>query len=583
MSSIPSNLTIIFGADILESNAQVIAQQCNCTSKKAKGLSRSIVEKFPYADVYSEREKPSTPGTIKITGNRKKGERFVAALFAQLNPGKPQKGDSVSQRIEWFEQCLEKLARTKSLKSVAFPYNIGCGLAGGNWNTYYDILTKWTECHPNISVQIINRDSKPEELHTVECMHVDESSTCNVDDIIEQQFSPPPPSECTVASSVLPVFQGENSHPNELEFYRFLWSQLLEMGEMLNLKYFVQKYEQTSGRICHMHNDFFPSDTPTEVPMPNDEQHISSKFSELESPKEIDIIEDFEEAENQQSESPEEIDIIEDDDINQNDEDESDIEDEDQQSESSAIVWGDMSLKEYVESASPEGYEKFFDELIENEGLDDISAFLDKEISDGNVIYPPLEEVFTAFDLCPPDVMKVVIIGQDPYHSPGAAMGVAFGHHSDRNKVQPSLLNVYKALEKDGFSADRTSGDLTRWCEQGVFLINTALTVREGDAGSHAAKSKTQEGPWDYFIGRLFSYLSENCEHLVIIAWGAKAQAYTKYFSSEKHAIITAPHPAAAVYNPSNTEFFDHKPFSRANKQLKKWNLDTIDWDLGEE
>ena len=226
------------------------------------------------------------------------------------------------------------------------------------------------------------------------------------------------------------------------------------------------------------------------------------------------------------------------------------------------------------------GYSEFFENILENDGVDEISDYLEKEVALEKIIYPPLNEVFTAFDLCPLKKLKVVVIGQDPYHTPGAAMGVAFGHRDTRKKVQPSLRNIYKALINDGFGADLKSGDLTKWCQQGVFLINTALTVCKGEAGSHASKSQTKPGPWDYFIGQLFMFLSDHCDHLVVMAWGVKAQAYLYHFDQEKHHFITAPHPAASTYSPSNTEFFDHKPFSETNKILKKWKKKPIEWNL---
>ena len=246
------------------------------------------------------------------------------------------------------------------------------------------------------------------------------------------------------------------------------------------------------------------------------------------------------------------------------------------------MTWKDMSLIEHTRNGIPEGWEDFFEDILENDGLKDVSKLLSKEAKKYE-IYPPIREVYSAFDDCAPEDIKVVIIGQDPYHTEGAAMGVAFGHHDDRVKLQPSIRNVYKCLEKDGIEVNWDSGDLSLWRFQGVFLINTALTVRKGEAGSHAPKSKSQAGPWEYFAGQLFMHLNEVCDHLVVMMWGSKAHAYASSFSQDKHLHIKAPHPAASAYNPSNTEFFDHKPFSRANKQLGKWGKETIDWNLVED
>src|SRR5690606_29470984 len=144
--------------------------------------------------------------------------------------------------------------------------------------------------------------------------------------------------------------------------------------------------------------------------------------------------------------------------------------------------------------------------------LQDISSFLEKE-SRVYDIYSPMDYVYKAFELCDLLKLKVVVVGEDPYPTKGAAMGVAFGH-LDGVKLQHSLRNIYKEVEKDGFKISTDGGDITKWCNQGVFFINTALTVRAGEASSHTTKSK--DGPWEYFIRQLFRFLDEK-EHLVIM------------------------------------------------------------------
>lgn len=648
----PDNLTFVFEGDLLESDAQIIAQQCNCSSKKAKGLSYSIAKRFPYADFYSNRKKHSTAGTIKVVGNKKRGERFVVAMFAQYSPGKPPLSidDNRDQRASWFSDCLHKIANIKGLKSIAFPYNIGCGLAGGDWGMYLSMLKNFACRNSEVSVTIISNEPKPEDFDDSDSMEmgypdmeedqpppkidynkfiVEHSKTMTaritslsvsqkarlLDHLLKDiradvilssskvldtiEVARPDDEIQVVADKVIPsppnvgencaawkwiASHGEYPQLHEVEFYRYLWLQLLRMGEMWNLRYFVEKYEQMSGRVCHLHDDFFPPDMFGGQPKTINAKSGTKSHSAEKEEEEIFIEEEAESSEGDEPDDGEEVENSTDSEVEGESEvDESEANEAEGDSEDDEfedVIWGDMTLKEYLEAAPPEGYESFFIDIIENGGLDDISDYLEKEVSSGQIIYPPLSEVFTAFDLCPLDKLKVVVIGQDPYHTADAAMGVAFGHHDTRTKIQPSLRHIYNALENDNFTANSDSGDLTKWCEQGVFLINTALTVREGDAGSHASKTKTSPGPWDYFIGQLFRFLAEERKHLIVMAWGAKAKEYTNYFSSDDHYIITAPHPAASVYNPSNTEFFDHKPFSRANKQLRKWKMKPVDWNL---
>lgn len=247
--------------------------------------------------------------------------------------------------------------------------------------------------------------------------------------------------------------------------------------------------------------------------------------------------------------------------------------------------WNNTTLIDYLAEYPVEGYAEFFEEAIDGGILDEPCDFLVEEAAK-HTIYPPLKDVFYAFRMCPLENARVVILGQDPYPSPGAAMGIAFGHTQSRKHIQPSLKKIYKCLEFDEdssgnhYSADWTSGDLTLWASEGVLLLNTALTVRDGVAGSHAGQ-KTKPGPWTHFIEAFLRYLSKNKDHLVVFLWGEHAKGYKKYFDTKKHFIIEAPHPAASAHNPSREkEFVEHRPFSRANTQLVKWGYDPIEWDL---
>lgn len=158
-------ISYIYNTDLLDfDQAQIIAHQCNCTSKTAKGLAKLIFDKYPYTDVYSSRESPSTPGTISVTGGKAKG-RWVCAMFAQIYPGKfSSKGnppDTASNRKKWFQECLSKIAKIKNIRSVAFPEKIGCGLAGGDWDNYLEMLDNFASANPNIKVYVVSKDPEP--------------------------------------------------------------------------------------------------------------------------------------------------------------------------------------------------------------------------------------------------------------------------------------------------------------------------------------------------------------------------------------------------------------------------------------
>lgn len=213
------------------------------------------------------------------------------------------------------------------------------------------------------------------------------------------------------------------------------------------------------------------------------------------------------------------------------------------------------------------GWDRFFQARIADKTISNLNAFLQKEAEE-YFIYPPPDEIFNAMKLTSLQNIKVIIIGQDPYHTPGAAMGLAFSHKSDYGKLQPSLRNIYKELENCGYKVDKKSGDLTKWAKQGVFLINTALTVRQGQANSHSKE-------WIPFTEHLFKYLNSKLKHCVIIMWGSFAQKYTKYFGAN-HAKLMSSHPCPMSVN----GFLGCKHFIKCNDHLKEWGMKEIDWNL---
>ena len=184
------------------------------------------------------------------------------------------------------------------------------------------------------------------------------------------------------------------------------------------------------------------------------------------------------------------------------------------------------------------------------------------------VVYPPGKLIFNAFNLCPFDRVKVVLIGQDPYHGPGQAQGLCFSVN-DGIKFPPSLVNIFKELESDLGIATPRSGSLVHWAEQGVFLLNATLTVREHEAGSH------QNRGWETFTDAVIRCLATEREHLVFILWGGYAQRKGAFIDRNRHLVIASPHPSPlSAYH----GFFGTKPFSRTNDYLKANGIEPIDW-----
>lgn len=184
-------------------------------------------------------------------------------------------------------------------------------------------------------------------------------------------------------------------------------------------------------------------------------------------------------------------------------------------------------------------------------------------------VYPSLETVFRVFELCPFDTVKVVLLGQDPYHGKGQAMGLSFSV-PESTRLPPSLRNIYKEIENE-FKAPMTtaSGDLTRWATQSVLLLNSILTVRAGSPGSH------QEIGWEEFTDAVVRALSEKHEHLVFMLWGKYAKEKGAHIDRSKHLVLESPHPSP--YSAS-TGFFGNGHFKTANEYLAQHGKKPIDW-----
>ena len=183
--------------------------------------------------------------------------------------------------------------------------------------------------------------------------------------------------------------------------------------------------------------------------------------------------------------------------------------------------------------------------------------------------YPPEDKIFNALNLCPFDKVKVVIMGQDPYFNPGQAMGLSFSV-PDGVKLPPSLKTLYRALGINLNGINQPSGDLTRWAEQGVLLLNTVLTVREKQANSH------RKYMWRLFTDAVVSALNEEREHIVFMLWGRIAQRKERFIRTDngKHMVLKAVHPAARRYGGWDGK--EH--FTCCNKYLEKHKIASIDW-----
>jgi uracil-DNA glycosylase len=219
-------------------------------------------------------------------------------------------------------------------------------------------------------------------------------------------------------------------------------------------------------------------------------------------------------------------------------------------------------MQTWHEAIGSEKSEPYFQHIIET---------VKKERGMGRIIYPPAEDVFNAFRATEFGNVKVVILGQDPYHGAGQAHGLAFSVR-EGIAVPPSLVNIYKELADDieGFRIPQ-HGYLQHWAEQGVLLLNTVLTVRAGQAHSHATLG------WERFTDEVVNQINQNREHVVFMLWGSHAQKKGAFIDRSSHLVLSAPHPSPlSAYR----GFFGCKHFSRANAYLQENGITPIDWQV---
>ncbi len=202
--------------------------------------------------------------------------------------------------------------------------------------------------------------------------------------------------------------------------------------------------------------------------------------------------------------------------------------------------------------------------------MQDLKLFLDREKKNGKIIYPNKKEIFQALSATPFDQVKVVIIGQDPYHGAGQAHGMSFSVKPGV-KVPPSLKNIYKEIQSDLDIPISNHGYLHSWADQGVLLLNTVLTVEHSKAGSHRKKG------WEEFTDKIIEVLNEKKDHLVFLLWGAPAQKKAHKVDPSRHFILSSAHPSPlSAYR----GFFGNKHFSKCNDYLSSQGMTPIDWQV---
>ena len=222
----------------------------------------------------------------------------------------------------------------------------------------------------------------------------------------------------------------------------------------------------------------------------------------------------------------------------------------------------------YDETVHPQ-WKELLTDVLSSDSAQELTTFISRE-REQFAVYPPDDQVFAALSYFSPTETSVVILGQDPYHEHGQAHGLSFSVQPNV-AIPPSLRNIFAERENDIGLQPPVHGTLTQWAQQGVLLLNTSLTVREGVAGSHAKKG------WEAITDQIIRIVNDNTERCVFILWGAHAQAKKKLITQGHHAVLEAPHPSPlSAYR----GFFGSSPFSRTNALLQEAGRAPIDWNL---
>ncbi|KAL7575601.1 hypothetical protein ACA910_020168 [Epithemia clementina (nom. ined.)] len=253
------------------------------------------------------------------------------------------------------------------------------------------------------------------------------------------------------------------------------------------------------------------------------------------------------------------------------------------------IVNPEKAVKDLCKGLKDEHWRLALSYHIELESFQNLAAFLEQERQNGATIFPPTKEIFQALNSCPLDQVKVVLLGQDPYHGPGQAHGLAFSVRRGVRPLPPSLRNIFKELQDEGLmfpdddaaSRQQQHGDLQKWADQGVLLLNTVLTVQEAQANSH--KGQGWEEFTDAVIQAVLTTASKQNRRLVFLLWGNPAAEKTKDVlmdPQQQHVIIRSSHPSPLSASRTKTPFFGSNCFRRANQALEEMGEDPIDWNV---
>tara|TARA_R100001163_G_scaffold64680_1_gene59502 strand:+ start:1689 stop:3572 length:1884 start_codon:yes stop_codon:yes gene_type:complete len=612
----------------LDSDAQYLLVIASCLAKKLDSkkepILSAVVNKFPYANVYENTGQKRTPGKIKIVGDGNHRRKIITA-FSQIYPSTMDyPSDNKTKRLDWFVQALDEVAEIDDLKSICFPAQLARD-GGGNWSYYYMAIKEFAQTihlkSPHIKVYICHND----------LLNGKEAPTSQVSllNVVNLHSAVSLESLCfTPSFKKLQINKDSlRTNPGKTKKIQINFSKLKSRLDSKNDND-TPENKNNNGHLILDGDDettdkVLDSEATNEVVIDNDNEALISddekddvpnidKSSQIQSIAIDEVSNDSTNSTNSntsnnsketklkfkikrkstKNDKNKEDDKNKDDvDSNLNQKDDSNLNQEDdsnlnQEEVKVSSVYGDLPefpvtkmnpdwVRPITKPLVHESWNEFFETPEIQEKLGETHKHLVKELeSNGNVsrMLPSFDLIFNAFRLCPFNKIKVVILGQDPYPNPNHAMGLAFSVPKGQ-RVAQSLKNIFREIlhEYPETYVEPKHGCLEKWAEQGVLLLNSALTLRSGARNSH---QQFWNNTTDLIIKEISKQTAAQGKSLVFILWGGDAKKKKPLINTKKHLVLEAGHPS-----PMSIKWFrDCGHFKMCNQKLRNIGETEIDW-----
>lgn len=570
----------------------VIIASCICKKidPKKEPILNSVIEKYPYANIYESNDK-RVPGTFKIVGDGIK-KRKIILIFGQIYPSKmdyPQ--DNKNKRLEWFIQALDKIAEIEDLKSICFPTQIARD-GGGNWSYYYMAIKEFaqtlhlTSKIPVVIYQnkIVDSDSQiiQTQVSLLNCINLNSSVSLDSICIASNQ------KKINIFNDVLPL------NPKKLQSKKILLNtdklktttssdnvnnqNINDLINNVNFDNVIINNDEMTDENDDLYNESNHQEELENLNINQENFKEDPKEDPIETPKE-DLKEDLKK-ESKEGPKEEKLSFKSKKKVTSKETNESNkemVKKEDKEMFNKfpeTMMNSDWSNKTFNDLIYDKSWEILFSMSDIQTKLSYTNNLLVAELNklgDKSRILPDFNLILNAFILCPYDQMKVVILGQDPYVNPEHAMGLSFSVPS-KAKIAQSLANIFKEIKReyDEYKIP-DHGNLENWAKQGVLLINSALTVREGERNS-------QQSLWnettDLMIKKISELKVKDKQPVVFMLWGGDAKKKKSLIDSKFHLVLEAGHPS-----PLSVKFFENcGHFKTCNKKLISCGMNAIDW-----